>query len=150
MHKPPDQSVHWTQRTNWYFYLISSETKNDKYQSNKVILFNSSSSESTTYTSIATQMTTSCTYLWIQSLCSALGMCQEDQGQNFLLTYFLNSDKTEVIVIGPKYLRETLSDQIVTLDGISLAPSSTVRNLGVMSDKNTSFDPHLKTISRTM
>ena len=45
---------------------------------------------------------------------------------------FLNSDETEIIVIGPKHLRETLSDQIVTLDGISLARSSTVRNLRVM------------------
>ena len=54
----------------------------------------------------------------------------------------LNSDKTEVIVIGPKHLRETLSDQIVTLDGISLAPSSTVKNLRVM------FYPHIKQVSR--
>ena len=33
--------------------------------------------------------------------------------QNFLL---LDSDKIYVVVIGPKHLRETLSDQIVTLD----------------------------------
>ena len=64
--------------------------------------------------------------------------------QNFLL---LNSDKTEVIVIGAQHLRETLSDQIVTLDGVSLAPSSTVRNLGVMFE-DMSFDPH-KQVSRS-
>lgn len=45
---------------------------------------------------------------------------------NFLL---LNSDKTEVIVFGPKHLRNSLSKHIVTLDGITLASSTTVRNL---------------------
>ena len=57
--------------------------------------------------------------------------------QNFLL---LNSDKS---CNDPKHLRETLSDQRVTLDGISLAPSSTVRNLGVMFDHDMSCDPHI-------
>ena len=66
--------------------------------------------------------------------------------QNFLL---LNSDKTEVVVIGPKHLRESLSEQIVTLDGVSLASSSTVRNLGVMFDQDMSFDQHIKQVSRT-
>ncbi len=33
----------------------------------------------------------------------------------------LNSDKTEVIVLGPKHLQDTLSEGIVTLDGIVLA-----------------------------
>ena len=61
--------------------------------------------------------------------------------QTFLL---LNSDKTEVIAIGPKHLRETISDQIVTLDHIILVPSSTVRTLGVMFDQDMSFDPHIK------
>uniref|UniRef100_A0A8D3AUE7 Reverse transcriptase domain-containing protein n=1 Tax=Scophthalmus maximus TaxID=52904 RepID=A0A8D3AUE7_SCOMX len=65
---------------------------------------------------------------------------------NFLL---LNSEKTEVIILGPKHLRETLSDHIVTLDGITLASSSTVRNLGVTFDQDMSFDSHLKQVSRT-
>ena len=42
----------------------------------------------------------------------------------------LNLDKTEVIVVGPEPLRETLSDQINTLDGINLPPSSNVIFLG--------------------
>jgi len=50
---------------------------------------------------------------------------------NFLM---LNSDKTEVIVLGPKQLRDSLSDDIVSLDGIALAPATTVRNLGVTFD----------------
>uniref|UniRef100_A0A8D3CNL5 Reverse transcriptase domain-containing protein n=1 Tax=Scophthalmus maximus TaxID=52904 RepID=A0A8D3CNL5_SCOMX len=65
---------------------------------------------------------------------------------NFLL---LNSEKTEVIILGPKHLRETLSDHIVTLDGITLASSSTVRNLGVTFDQDMSFDSHIKQVSRT-
>ena len=50
----------------------------------------------------------------------------------------LNSDKTEtkVVLFGPERFREKLSSYIVTLDGISLASSSTVRNLGVIFDQN--------------
>lgn len=45
---------------------------------------------------------------------------------DFLL---LNSNKTEVIVLCPKHLRISLSKQIVTLDGITLTSSTTVRKL---------------------
>ena len=38
--------------------------------------------------------------------------------------------QTEVVLFGPEHFREKLSSYIVTLDGISLASSSTVRNLG--------------------
>ena len=60
-------------------------------------------------------------------------MSQEHQGLDD--PELLNSYKTKVIVIGPKHLIETLSDQIFTLDGVSLAPSSSLRNLGVMFDQ---------------
>ena len=66
--------------------------------------------------------------------------------QNCLL---LNSDKTEVVLFGPERFREKLSTYIVTLDGISLASSSTVRNLGVIFDQNLSFHAHIKLVSRT-
>ena len=65
---------------------------------------------------------------------------------NFLL---LNSDKTEVIILGPKHLRDTLSNDIAALDDIALASNETVRNLGVIFDPDLSFDLHLKQISRT-
>ncbi|TKS71945.1 hypothetical protein D9C73_006018 [Collichthys lucidus] len=61
----------------------------------------------------------------------------------------LNSDKTEVLVIGPKLLRNSLSRDLVTLDGITLASSSTVKNLGVVFDQDLSFNVHIKQISRT-
>ena len=66
--------------------------------------------------------------------------------QNYLL---LNSDKTEVIIFGPEHFREKSSSYIVTLHGISLASSSTVRNLGVIFDQNLSFDADVKQVFRT-
>ena len=65
---------------------------------------------------------------------------------NFLL---LNSDKTEVIVVGPKHLRNVLSNHLLSLDGISVASSSTVKNLGVIFDEDISFSSHIKQTSRT-
>uniref|UniRef100_A0A8C9XHM2 Reverse transcriptase domain-containing protein n=1 Tax=Sander lucioperca TaxID=283035 RepID=A0A8C9XHM2_SANLU len=65
---------------------------------------------------------------------------------NFLM---LNSNKTEVIVLGSKPLRTSLAEDIITLDGIALASSTTVRNLGVIFDQDLSFNAHLKHTSRT-
>uniref|UniRef100_A0A674N6M2 Reverse transcriptase domain-containing protein n=1 Tax=Takifugu rubripes TaxID=31033 RepID=A0A674N6M2_TAKRU len=58
---------------------------------------------------------------------------------NFLL---LNSGKTEVMVFGPEPLRDRL-DHMITLDGISLTSSLSVRNLGVTFDQNLSFNSHI-------
>ena len=63
--------------------------------------------------------------------------------QNCLLPI---SDKTEVFLFGPEHFREKFSSYIVTLDGISSASSSTVRNLGVIFDQNLSFDAHIKLV----
>ena len=52
---------------------------------------------------------------------------------NFLI---LNSDKTEVILLGPKYIRNSLSSNIGNLDGITLASSTTVGKLGVIFDQD--------------
>ena len=60
---------------------------------------------------------------------------------NFLM---LNSDKTEVIVLGPKHIRDSLSSNIVNLDIITLASSTTVRNLGVIFDQDFSFNSYVK------
>ncbi|XP_042349014.1 uncharacterized protein LOC121947898, partial [Plectropomus leopardus] len=65
---------------------------------------------------------------------------------NFLM---LNSDKTEVIVLGPKHLRSSFSNNIISLDGITLASSTTVRNFGVLFDQDLSFVSHIKQTSRT-
>ena len=55
-------------------------------------------------------------------------MSQEHQDLDDLTSKFRQN---LFIVIGPKHLRKILSDHIVTLDGISFAPSSTVRNLQI-------------------
>src|SRR4029434_1053766 len=46
---------------------------------------------------------------------------------NFLL---LNSDKTDVMLVGPDQLRMTLSSHLPTLDGIPLTPNTSIKNLG--------------------
>ena len=65
---------------------------------------------------------------------------------NYLL---LNPDKTEVIVLGPKYLRDSLSNQIISLDNVCVSSSSTVRNLGVLFDRELSFKAHINQACRT-
>ena len=61
----------------------------------------------------------------------------------------LNSDKTEVIVLGPEHIRDSLSSNTVNLHSITLASSTTVRNLGVIFDQDLSLNSHVKQISRT-
>ncbi len=55
---------------------------------------------------------------------------------NFLL---LNSEKTEVLIIGPKNHTSNNLEHGLTLDGCSLDSSSSVRNLGVLFDSSLFF-----------
>jgi len=61
----------------------------------------------------------------------------------------LNSDKTEVILLGPEHLRDQLSGDVVSVDGIALASNTTVNHLGVIFYRDLSFTSHRKQISRT-
>ncbi len=65
---------------------------------------------------------------------------------NFLL---LNSEKTEVLIIGPKNHKSNNLEHCLTLDGCSLDSSSSVRNLGVLFDSNLSFDSHVSSICKS-
>ncbi len=65
---------------------------------------------------------------------------------NFLL---LNSEKTEVLIIGPKTPTCNNLEHCLTLDGCSVNSSSSVRNLGVLFDSNLSFDSHVSCICKT-
>ncbi len=66
---------------------------------------------------------------------------------NFLL---LNSEKkTEVLIIGPKNHTSNNLEHCLTLDCCSLDSSSSVRNLGVLFDRNLSFDSHISSICKT-
>ena len=64
---------------------------------------------------------------------------------NFLL---LNSDKTEVLVLGPHAARSKLSDYIITLDDLSVSSCAAVKDLGVIIDSSLSFEAHVDNITR--
>jgi len=55
----------------------------------------------------------------------------------------------EVIWIGPEHLRDQLSGDVVSVDGIALASNTTVKNLSVIFDRDLSFNSHVKQISQT-
>ncbi len=65
---------------------------------------------------------------------------------NFLL---LNSDKTEILLIGPKNSTQNLLDYNLQLDGCNVT-SSTVKNLGVILDSNLSFENHISNVTVTV
>ncbi len=66
---------------------------------------------------------------------------------NFLL---LNSEKTEVLIIGPKNSTCNNLEHYLTLDGCSVnSSSSSVQNLGVLFDSNLSFESHVSSICKT-
>ncbi len=64
---------------------------------------------------------------------------------NFLL---LNSDKTEILLIGPKNSTQNLLDYNLQLDGCTVT-SSTVKNLGVILESNLSFENHISHVTKT-
>ncbi len=65
---------------------------------------------------------------------------------NFLL---LNSDKTEILLIGPKNSTHNILDNNLQLEGCN-APSSKVKNLGVILDSNLSFENHISHVTKTV
>ncbi len=66
--------------------------------------------------------------------------------RNFLL---LNSEKTEVLIIGPKTFACNNLDHCLIRDGCSVNSSSSARNLGVLFDSNLSFEKHVSSICKT-
>ncbi len=64
---------------------------------------------------------------------------------NFLL---LNSEKTEVLIIGPKNPICNNLEHYLTLDGCSVKSSSSVKNLGVLFYSNLSFESHVSSICK--
>ncbi len=63
---------------------------------------------------------------------------------NFLL---FNSDKREILLIGPKNSTHNLLDHTLQLDGYTVT-SSTVKNLGVILDSNLSFENHVSNVKK--
>ncbi|KAI5107668.1 hypothetical protein C0J45_1262, partial [Silurus meridionalis] len=61
----------------------------------------------------------------------------------------LNSDKTEILLIGPKTSIKKLQHLNLHLDGCSVTTSSTVKDLGVILDSNLSFNNHINQVTKT-
>ncbi|XP_030638841.1 uncharacterized protein LOC115819469 [Chanos chanos] len=70
--------------------------------------------------------------------------------RHWMLTNFLslNSEKTEVLVLGTRAARSKLSDRIVTLDGLSFSSCAAVKDLGVIIDSSLSIEAHVDNITR--
>ncbi len=58
------------------------------------------------------------------------------------------SDKTEMLLIGPKDSTHNLVDYNLQLDGCTVT-SSTVKNLGDILDSNLSFENHISNVTKT-
>uniref|UniRef100_A0AAZ3R2G7 Reverse transcriptase domain-containing protein n=1 Tax=Oncorhynchus tshawytscha TaxID=74940 RepID=A0AAZ3R2G7_ONCTS len=58
----------------------------------------------------------------------------------------LNSDKTEMLVLGPKKQRDLLLNLTINLVGCTVISNKTVKDLGVTLDPDLSFDEHIKTV----
>ncbi len=65
---------------------------------------------------------------------------------NFLL---LNSDKTEILLIGPKNSTQNILDHNLQLDGCTVT-SSGVKNLGVILDSNLSIENHISHVTKSI
>ncbi len=64
---------------------------------------------------------------------------------HFLL---LNSDKTEILLVGPKKSTQNLLDHNLQLD-VCTNTSSTVKHMGVILDINLSFENHISHVTKT-
>ncbi len=61
----------------------------------------------------------------------------------------LNDDKIEFIVIGTRQQRSKIDIPHINTNGIDIAPTSTVRNLGVMFDSEMNMKGHVSSINRS-
>ncbi len=61
----------------------------------------------------------------------------------------LNNDKTEFIVIGTRQQRSKIDIPHININGIDIAPTSTVHTLGLMFDSEMSMKAHVSSINRS-
>ncbi len=62
--------------------------------------------------------------------------------------HLLNSDKREILFIGPKNSTQNLLNYNLQQDRCTVT-SSTVKNLGVILDSNLSFENHISHVTKT-
>ncbi len=60
----------------------------------------------------------------------------------------LNSDKTEILLIGPKNSAQNILDNNLQVDWCNVT-SSTVKHMGVILDSNLSFENHISHVTKT-
>ncbi len=60
----------------------------------------------------------------------------------------LNSDKTEILLIGPKNSTQNILDHNLHLDGCTVT-SSTITNVGVILDSKLSFENNISHVTKT-
>ncbi len=77
----------------------------------------------------------------IRSMEATLSVVKSWMSHNFLL---LNSDKTEVLFIGPARYRHQFDLVTLTLDNCAISQSLTAKNLGVTFVQSLYFDQHIK------
>ena len=58
----------------------------------------------------------------------------------------LNDDKTEFMVITPRHLKSHVPEVSLLLDGVTVSPTESVRNLGVIFDSEMSMAPHVRSL----
>ncbi len=82
---------------------------------------------------------------YISKLTECVKNLKDWMTNNFLL---LNSDKTEILLIGPKNSTHNILNHNLQIDGCNVT-SSTVKNLGVILDRNLSFENHISHVTKT-
>ncbi len=84
------------------------------------------------------------------AILSTLTDCLTDikawMNHNFLK---LNSNKTEIIIFGPKSILPTSHDFSLCIDGHSVTPSPLVRNLGILMDPALTFKSHINHVIKS-
>ncbi|KAK5933148.1 hypothetical protein CgunFtcFv8_004799 [Champsocephalus gunnari] len=61
----------------------------------------------------------------------------------------LNSNQTELLLIGSKSTLSKVTDITLTIDGSIVSPSNQARNLGVIFDPTLSLEPHIRQTVKT-
>ena len=61
----------------------------------------------------------------------------------------VNPSKTEYLLIGTPQQQHKILSTSITFSGITISPSSDVRNLGVIFDKNMSFSKQISNVCKT-